>query len=411
MASRSGSPRVLFLDQSGDLGGAELSLLDIARHFRAAATVALFADGPFAERLHAAAVPVEVIARGGRLAVRREDGLVAWLLALRAVWPVVVQLVGLCRRHDLVYANTQKAFVLGSLAALLTRRPLIWHLRDILTSEHFGRANLRLVVGVSRLAAARVIANSEATATAFMAAGGDGGRLVTIRNGIDPAPWAPIVMHHHLQLRHEFRLGTSPVVGIFGRLAEWKGQHVLLKALQVLPGVQCLVVGDPLFGEGPYRDRLIRLIDELGLMERVRLCGFRSDVPAVMQVCDVIVHASTAAEPFGRVIVEAMLAGRPVIASDAGGVREIVEDGASGLLVPPGDAERLAAAIRCLLENKHLAARLAARGRSRAISEFSLTRTLDHIRLIISESAGGARHLRTFSPSEHDAPVWRGQAR
>lgn len=406
-AIRSAMPRVLFLDQSGDLGGAELSLLDIARHFRAAATVALLGDGPFARRLRADAVPVELVAGGGRLAVRREDGPAAWLAALGAVGTIVPRLVGLCRRHELIYANTQKAFVLGAVAALLSRRPLIWHLRDILTSEHFGRANLRLVISLSRLAAARVIANSDATAAAFVAAGGDRRRLVTIPNGIDPAPWCPLAPDRRARLRQELGLRAGPVVGIFSRLAAWKGQHVLVEALRALPDVQCLVVGDPLFGEEPYRERLVRRIDELGLSERVRLCGFRADIPAVMQACDMIVHASTAAEPFGRVIVEAMLADRPVIASDAGGAREIVEDGASGILVPPGDADQLAAAIGRILEDRELAARLATGGRARALAQFGLTRTLGRIALVVSEVAAAAAGERDVSAAERGGPTWK----
>lgn len=382
---------MLFLDQSGDLGGAELSLLDIARHFRAAATVALLGDGPFAGRLRAEALPVEVlVARRGRLAIRREDGPGAWLSAIWTVVPLVARLARLARRHELVYANTQKAFVLGALAALLSRRPLIWHLRDILSSEHFGRANRWLVIALSRVAATRVVANSDATAAAFVAAGGDKRRLLTITNGIDPAPWGPVPAEQCARLRREFGLRAGPVVGIFGRLAPWKGQHVLLEALHALPGVQCLVVGDPLFGEEPYRQRLVRLIDELGLTERVRLCGFRTDVPDLMQACDVIVHASTAAEPFGRVIVEAMLAGRPVIASDAGGAREILEDGASGILVPPSDVGRLAAAIGRLLGDRELAGRLASGGRSRALARFGLARTLDQVALVVREVTSAA---------------------
>jgi glycosyltransferase involved in cell wall biosynthesis len=395
-SAQSAMPRVLFVDQSGDLGGAELSLLDIARHFRAAATVALFGDGPFADRLLAEAVSVEIVGGRGRLGVRRDDGPLAWLSALGAVGPVVARLVALCRHHELVYANTQKAFALGALAARLSRRPLIWHLRDILTPEHFGRANLRLVVALSHLAAARVIANSDATAATFVAAGGDGRRLVTIPNGLDPAPWSLVPADQLARLRHELGLRPGPVVGIFGRLAAWKGQHVLLEALHALPDVQCVVVGDPLFGEEPYRRRLVGLVDELGLGDRVRLCGFRADVPVMMQVCEVIVHASTAAEPFGRVIVEAMLAGRPVIASDAGGAREIVVDGASGILVPPGDVGRLAAAIGLVLADHELAGRLAAGGRARALARFGLSHTLGRIELVVSEVAAAAAGARAF---------------
>ena len=98
-----------------------------------------------------------------------------------------------------------------------------------------------------------------------------------------------------------------------------------------------------------------------------------------MQLCDVVVHTSTAPEPFGRVIVEAMLARRPVIASDAGGAAEIIEHGHSGLLIRPGEPQALAEAVGALLQDPHLASDLADMGNRRAHARFGLNTALTRI--------------------------------
>jgi glycosyltransferase involved in cell wall biosynthesis len=100
-----------------------------------------------------------------------------------------------------------------------------------------------------------------------------------------------------------------------------------------------------LFGEDAYAAGLRTQAEQLGVADRVRFLGEREDVPTLLRAADAVVHTAVDAEPFGRVVVEGMLARRPVIATDAGGVREILRDGVTGLLVPPGDPVALAGAV------------------------------------------------------------------
>lgn len=138
-----------------------------------------------------------------------------------------------------------------------------------------------------------------------------------------------------------------------------------------------LLVGDALFGEeARYAEALRRQVRRLGLAGRVHFLGFRDDVPQLMRAVDVVAHTSTAPEPFGRVIVEGMLAGRPVVATKAGGALEIVEDGATGLLVPPDAPHVLGEALQQLLTCPDLAARLARDGRAAARRRFSMQQML-----------------------------------
>lgn len=364
--------RVLFVDHVGALGGAELALMDVARSYRDTSTFLLFADGPFRERLTSQGIRVEVIEGGKALhAVRRETkwpGLTAAAEVMSLAW----RTARLARRHDFLHANSQKAFVIACLAGLLARRPVVWDLNDLLLPAHFSRNNIKLDVWLANYFAASVIANSQASARALIAQGGRGDKVRVVYNGIDGSPFLNVTGDDIAQARRELGLEGEQVIGVFGRLSEWKGQHIAIEALSHLPGVHLLLVGDALFGEQAYADRLRRQVDELGLSERVHFLGFRTDIPRLMRAVDVILHTSTAPEPFGRVIVEGMLAGRPVVATGAGGVEEIIDHGRTGILTQPGNTVELAEAIRGLFADPERAARIAGTGQDDASRRFTV---------------------------------------
>jgi glycosyltransferase involved in cell wall biosynthesis len=139
-----------------------------------------------------------------------------------------------------------------------------------------------------------------------------------------------------------------------------------------MPSVHVLLVGDALFGEDEaYARQLHRQCDALNLTNRVHFLGFRDDVPALMSLVDVIAHTSTAPEPFGRVIVEGMLAGTPVVATAAGGAREIINSGENGLLVPPADAAALRDALNQFLSAPDWAHHIADAARTTAQNRYS----------------------------------------
>lgn len=205
--------------------------------------------------------------------------------------------------------------------------------------------------------------NSQETGRAFVEAGGQAEKVRIVYNGFDPAKAVAHDPGRAARLRTELGLGPEPLVGLFGRLSEWKGQHVFLDAIAAMDGVQAVIVGGALFGQDAYETRIREQASRLGLDGRVRFLGFRSDVPELMASMDAVAHTSVVAEPFGRVVVEAMMCGRPVVATRGGGVTEIIRDGETGLLVPPGDASALAAALGCILSQPALAERLAQQGR------------------------------------------------
>lgn len=371
-------PHVLFLDHTGALGGAELYLLDVVRHRPERAHVVLLEPGPFADRLQEASVPHEILEAGeALLAVTRSGGAGAALRAVPAIVGMIVSLSRRARRFDVVFANSQKALVVGCVAAWLARRPLVWNLHDILTADHFSEFNRKIAVDLANRFARRIIVNSRATLEAFGASGGDVKKARIVYNGIDERPFLDVEEGQVHKYRRSLPGGSAFTVGVFGRLAPWKGQHVLLHALASLPDVHALVVGDALFGEEDYAASLQQLAARLGVAERVHFLGFRTDIPRLMKCCDVIVHTSVSPEPFGRVLVEGMMAGRPVIGADAGGAREVVENGASGLMVMPGDSSALSNAIRHLLEHPEGRKRLSVAGQERARELFTVSAMAD----------------------------------
>lgn len=186
----------------------------------------------------------------------------------------------------------------------------------------------------------------------------------------------------------------APCVGIAGNIQEWKGQHVLVEALGLLadhPAVHCVIAGGVHRAGEAYAAELRARIAALGLGERVHLTGFRADIPDVMSAWDIVIHASVRPEPFGRVILEGMLLGKPVVATAAGGVPELITDDETGCLVPPGDAATLAGRLRRLLNDPERARAIGARSREWARERFALGRHVAEMSAIYEDAAKSRR--------------------
>jgi len=298
------------------------------------------------------------------------------LRSLRRSLGPVRGLAHLLRRHhvDIVHTNSLKTHVLGGLAARMARKPLVWDVRDILDP---GPAR-RLLLRVARFTRPHIIAMSAAV-----------GRF------LEPAHCPTSVVHggrspeHFRQvpasdaLRAELGLTRdNEVVTVIARLTPWKGHMVLLDAFRAVhverPQARLLVVGAPTFWEETYLTELQERAAQLGCAEAIRWTGFRDDIPAILSLTDVMVLPSFN-EPFGIVIVEAMIAGKPVIVCDSGGPPEIVEDGVTGLIVPTRKVGPLADALVTLLSDPVRAHEMGRRGRKRAVEHFDIRRSVRDI--------------------------------
>jgi glycosyltransferase involved in cell wall biosynthesis len=158
---------------------------------------------------------------------------------------------------------------------------------------------------------------------------------------------------------------TRPLVLTPARLNAQKGHDALLEAIVAVPDALFLLAGD-----GPDRERLEARAAELGVAERVRFLGRREDVPQLLAACDVFALPSLY-DGSSLAVLEAMAAGRAVVSSAIGGTAELIEDGETGLLVPPGDPAALATALRRLIGDEELRSRIADRGRQRVETDFS----------------------------------------
>jgi glycosyltransferase involved in cell wall biosynthesis len=209
--------------------------------------------------------------------------------------------------------------------------------------------------------------------------GVDPSRITVIRNGVDMAGYAPDGERIRRGQAHRAGLlngGAGPLIGHVAALRPEKGHDVLFQAmgrlLQAHPGVRLAVVGD-----GPERPRLQALAGELGLGHVVRFVGARDDVADWLQAFDIVVlpsHPSVETLPLS--LMEAMAAGRPVVASRVGSVEELVVDGVTGSLVPPGDVPSLSGALLRLVGDRRLREAYGLKGQER-VKEFDIERTVE----------------------------------
>jgi glycosyltransferase involved in cell wall biosynthesis len=373
--------QVLFLDHTASMSGGEIALLQLVGALdrsRFDPVVGLFADGPFAARLVQAGVETHVLPLEAGVADTRKDTLGGTGIARAMISPATFSFALRLRRFiaekraDIVHTNSLKADLIGGLAARLARRPLVWHIRDRIAEDYLPAAAARMLRLLCRAVPHRVIANSRATLDTLrlpdrLTRPGPARRGFVVHDGMAPTALSGA------------DVAGPPRVGLVGRIAPWKGQHVFLEAAALVrrahPGVRFLIVGSVMFGETDYERSVRRLCAELGLQEFVEFTGFRDDVQRVIEGLTVLVHASTVPEPFGQVVLEGMMAVRPVVATRGGGVTEIVADGSTGILVPMGDSAAMAEAISSLLSEPARARAMGVAARARAEAEFHIDKT------------------------------------
>lgn len=193
-----------------------------------------------------------------------------------------------------------------------------------------------------------------------------------IHNGISFASLEKnLVPSNDLRLKHGIPL-QCPLIGTLGRITYQKGFDVLIETFRLLsrtfPTLHCLIVGD-----GELRAEIEELIRKFGLQERVHLVGFQQNILSWYRTMDIVVFPSRF-EGLPITVIEAAYAGRAIIATDVGGMKEIIEDGVTGLIVPPGNPQALASRIRTLLGDPYFAAGLGKRARANAIKRFDVKR-------------------------------------
>jgi glycosyltransferase involved in cell wall biosynthesis len=274
---------------------------------------------------------------------------------------------------DVVHSNTI-AVIPGALAAKFTGRPNIWHVHEIITSP---RTLWKFTSWLVPRLSFKVVAVSGPTRQHLC----DGDRLnntkaVVIHNGIDIEEFTP---NPGKRLRVRGEWGIRPeqlLIGMIGRFSNWKGQDYFVDVARLVsdehPDARFILVGGTFPGQEYQVERIRTKINSYGLASKICISDFRSDVPDVLNAFDIFVLPSTLPDPLPTVVLEAMAAGKPVVANAHGGSTEMVKDQLTGLLTEPGKQEIMARAIIRLITNANERSSMGAAGRDRLLTYFSI---------------------------------------
>jgi glycosyltransferase involved in cell wall biosynthesis len=396
--------RVLFFDHTAVWSGGEIALFGLIRHLdqqRYHPVVALCAEGPLADRLREIGIETHILPLAESVTHTRKDDLGTSSLTrvkdVARVLRYVHRLAAFIRtnRIAIVHTNSLKADILGGMAARLARVPVIWHVRDLITSDYLPRRVADAFRRLCHVLPTHVITNSHATS-----------RTIALKKSACPRRQPHISVVHDGTVRpahrenQDARRDRQPRIGLVGRISPWKGQHIFLQAAAAVrdrfPEARFQIIGSALFNEHTYEQELHQLTATLNLEESIEFTGFRADVADCIANLDILVHASTSGEPFGQVVIEGMVAGKPVVATRGGGVPEIVQDGYSGLLVPMSDAPAMAEAICRLLGDSEFAAQLGQQGQQHVHTHFLIDHTARKVEAVYEQVMQG-RPRRTFS--------------
>jgi L-malate glycosyltransferase len=355
--------RVLYASHTGHVSGGEHSLLDLLAALPPGVSAELACPpGDLARRVaRSHGIP------GTDASLRLHPWYTPRAVARMAHAGWRLRAIARRTRADLVHANSIRAGLVALAARGLGGPPVVVHVRDRLPDGLAGRLTLDLLTR----GAAAIVANSGYTLAGVPA----GGRALraAIPSPVDLARFDPGRCD---RARARERLGLAqdaPVLGVVGQLTPWKGQddaiRILHRVRAGVPGATLLLAGsakfvsqETRFDNRTYVAGLHALCSDLGVNGAVRFLGEREDVPELLAALDVLLVPSWA-EPFGRVVIEGMAMGVPVIATSEGGPAEIVDDGVDGVLLPPRAPERWAHEVRLLLEDPR---------RRRALAEAAL---------------------------------------
>ncbi len=336
--------RILFVNNVGQIGGAEQSLLTLLGgldqqqwQIRLVCPPAS-ALGQRAQRLGITTIPLPLVDSAQRAPLRY----------LCVLWQFV-QLARAWRPH-LIHCNGVRSVLYGVPTGKILRIPTIVHIRDIeLPPSPITKTLIKL--------ADRQIAISHAVKATLQHLKVEQS-CVVVYNGVNIGQFQPIAPEARAQFRA--RYGIPPdglAIGIIGRILPRKGHEIFLNAaarLREHPQLYWLIIGEEWIHSAGFQQELITLANRLMITKRVHFTGWQDNIPAVLSALDIVTMPSKEPESFGRVVIEAMAAKRPVVASRIGGISEIIRDGHTGLLVPPGDAVALAKQIERLVSDATL---------------------------------------------------------
>ena len=369
--------KILFVHHNSVLGGAELSFYDLITNLSAdIVPFCALPEGALQEKIAAKnistfTVPIQPL---------RKSFNPFYLLAAAVKRQKVISClrkICLAGKIDLIHANTLTAAVYAAKVSAQCGIPLIWHERDL------GKHPF-LVPRLARFAD-RIIAISRAVADNLEQQLGKSAKIRLIYNGIDMAKFADPIK--------KTVIPTLPSTGnkvlMAAQFVKWKKHHDFIDMATLViernADTFFIFAGDKTrIDQQEYIQELEKAIFDKGLKERFCWTGFVENMPELLENIDCVV-APSAGEPFGRIVAEAMAAGKPVVAASSGAVPEIIEDGVSGCLVAPGDRQAMADAVSKILNDYDFAQKLGEHGKLRISQHFTIQRTVAEFEKLVKE--------------------------
>lgn len=365
---------VLFFHQSADLYGSDRVLLSVLKSFdqnKYKAIVLIPKDGPLVNEfidnnIEYHVLPLCCLSRS----ILTFPGILRLPFHLIKSLFLINKIVG-DRPVDFVYSNTL-VVLSGAVWSFLKKTPHFWHVHEILIAPKFVRYIYSILLS---LFADKIICVSNSVRS----------NLIEIKPSLDHkivVIWNGVVrtqkFNNFAAEKYRQTLGLYPrdvLIVLVGRVNRLKGQKLLVEAatklFQVRSNIKFLMVGSPVFGQEHYLTSLIALADQSPAKANIRIEPFNNNIWTIWDACDIAVIPSIEPESFGLVAIEAMASKKPVIASNHGGLSEVVVSGESGILINPGDVDSLVNALKFLVDNRQARIEMGMTGYLRYLNEFS----------------------------------------
>lgn len=368
--------RIAFYNHTSAISGAEISLMLTAKHLTKAHPVLFAPEGELLQK--ARSQGLECVALPSYRARMTKNPFLLIVYVMGMLW-AGWRLARLMKRSrvDLIHANSIRAGIMAGLFRWYHQLPVVWHIRDMPPQGPIGKLIKRLAGHTAQA----LIGISESVIEGIKHPAVEG-RCHLVHNGVEMQGFDS---EHKQRIRERIRLelSTPPdaqVLTIIGQIAPWKRQEDAIEALANLvqeeQNIVLWIVGEAKFRleNKRYLDSIQEKVASLGLEDHVVFTGYREDVLEICCGADLLLLCSDQ-EPFGRVIIEAMSQGTPVVGTRGGGVPEIIEHGVSGLMYEIGDAAELTQCIHQILTDEALRTSLSENGEIRARDQFSITQT------------------------------------
>lgn len=367
---------LLFIHQAAELYGSDKTLLALIKNLNPQQykiVVLLPFDGPLRPALETCQAKVHITP-----VLKLYRKMVTPMNLIRFIKDIQTGLATVKKLHaqhhfDLIYSNTL-AVLLGVFAAKKLQIPHVWHVHEIIESPGIFKKTFGKLLALK--STTKIVYNSKATADFWNATAPLTSKSCVILNGLETPN--PVSEAEKMEIRERYfhAKTTDSVFALVGRISRWKGQLTALEAFVPIasefPNSRLLFIGSAPPNQEHFEETLQSAIRQYGLQTQVFQIPFQENIHSFWAAIDIALVPSSEPEPFGLVAVEAMLAGKPVIASNHGGLTEIVVSNQTGFLFPPSDISALTNAMQKLLLNPEKVKTMGEAGKIRALNHFSI---------------------------------------